>query len=142
MKGIITIIVIIILIVVGFLMLSDGTSTETVVEEVVTEEVVEDSEEVMIDTTGEVMVVKYNDSGFTPENIEVSAGQVVRFVNESTGNMWVASDNHPTHKIMPEFDNKKAVSAGESYEFTFTKVGEWAYHNHVKPSAVGTVVVK
>lgn len=142
MKGIVTIIVIIIILVVGFLMFSDGTSTETVTEEVVTEEVVENFDEVVVDTTGEVIVIKYNDSGFVPENIEVSAGQVVRFVNESTENMWVASDNHPTHRIMPEFDHKEAVPAGESYEFAFTKVGEWAYHNHVKPSAVGTVVVK
>jgi plastocyanin len=95
-----------------------------------------------IDTTGEIIVITYNDDGFEPKKINVSQGQMVRFVNESSGNMWVASDNHPSHKILPEFDNKEAVDAGENYEFIFTEIGDWDYHNHVKPSAVGTVIVE
>ena len=56
--------------------------------------------------------------------------------------MWVASAFHPTHEEFPEFDHKKSVGNGESYDFTFMKVGEWAYHNHVKPNAFGKVIVE
>ncbi|HJL55732.1 MAG: cupredoxin domain-containing protein [Candidatus Pacebacteria bacterium] len=150
MKGIITIIIIIIIIAVGFFLLQDGTTEDagTVTNEMTTEEtgdtadmIVED-EDTALDTTAEVIVVTYTSSAFSPKDIAVSAGQTVRFVNESSGNMWVASDEHPTHTVLPEFDNKESVGNGENYEFVFTETGEWNYHNHVNPSAVGTVTVE
>lgn len=87
-------------------------------------------------------VVNYTDSGFNPASIEIKKGDTVQFVNKSSGGMWVASGPHPTHTIYPEFDAKKTIPSGGSYEFTFTKVGEWKYHNHSKASAFGTVIVK
>ena len=156
MKGIITIIIIIAIVVVGFLLLRDGTQpdssdVDSSGQAQITEDtkVIGDSTEIdeelgdaPIDTTAEIIVVTYTNKGFTPKEIIVSAGQTVRFVNESSGNMWLASDPHPTHTILPEFDEKKSIGNGENYEFTFTEIGEWDYHNHVKPSAVGTVVVE
>lgn len=151
MKGIITIIVIIAIAVVAFFTLRDDASDtadvatgETAIEESVGDVADIDVEinNAPIDTTAEVIVVTYSDSGFAPKEISVSVGQTVRFVNESSGNMWVASAVHPEHSILPEFDDKKAVSAGENYEFTFAKIGKWNYHNHIKPSATGTVIVE
>lgn len=151
MKGIITIIVIIAIAVVAFFTLRDGASDtadvatgETAVEESVGDVADIDVEinNAPIDTTAEVIVVTYSDSGFAPKEILVSSGQTVRFVNESKDNMWVASAVHPGHTILPEFDDKKAVGAGENYEFTFTKIGKWNYHNHIKPNATGTVIVE
>lgn len=86
-------------------------------------------------------VVTYTDTGFGPSSIVVAAGTIVTFVNESGKGMWVASDVHPTHLLLPEFDAKKSLGKGASYEFTFMKVGTWRYHNHVNPSDGGTVVV-
>lgn len=152
MKGIITIIIIIIIIAIGFLLLRDGTATtenaDTVTSEVpapgaigsVDEMIV--NEDGQVDTTVEVIVVTYTSGGFTPKEITVSVGQIVRFVNESSGNMWVASVVHPTHTVLPEFDEKESIGAGENYEFTFTKIGEWKYHNHVNPSRGGVVIVE
>lgn len=151
MKGLITIVIIIAIIAVGFLLLRDGTTednAEGVTQEMTTEEngdsvdMVVELGDAPIDTTAEVIVVTYSDSGFAPKEITVSAGQTVRFVNESSGNMWVASAVHPTHEVLPEFDDKKSVGNGENYEFTFTEVGEWGYHNHVNPSAFGKVIVE
>ena len=92
---------------------------------------------------GEVarLVVTYTDTGFAPSPLMVSVGQTVTFVNESTGGMWVASAVHPTHSVLPGFDQKKSVAKGASYEYMFLKVGTWKYHNHVKPSDTATVVV-
>jgi len=73
-------------------------------------------------------------------------------VNQSTLDMWVGSDEHPTHT---EYDGTKKddhcpnptntvfdqCSSGDSYTFTFTKAGTWGYHNHKVKEDTGTVVV-
>lgn len=87
------------------------------------------------------VVVTFTDSGFSPKTVTVAAGSTVAFMNESGGSMWVASAIHPTHQLLPGFDQLKSVAKGGSYEYTFAKVGTWTYHNHVAPTQTGTVVV-
>lgn len=83
--------------------------------------------------------VMYTDSGFSPASMTVKLGAKVKFVNQSSGGMWVASAMHPTHQIYPEFDQK---STGTEYEFEFTKAGSWNYHDHMNPSRYGKVIVE
>ncbi len=99
--------------------------------------------------------VTYTDQGFSPASITVKQGTTVAFVNNSSDSMWVASAVHPDHTAYsgttraqhcPDttgtaFDECTAVPAGTTYTFTFTKVGTWKYHNHVEPSATGSVTV-
>lgn len=85
--------------------------------------------------------VAYKDFGFIPKNISVKKGTTVTFRNNSSRGMWVASAPHPSHTILPEFDELVSVSNGKSYTFTFEKVGTWKYHNHMNPSDFGSVVV-
>lgn len=86
--------------------------------------------------------VNYNGKNFTPSSLEIKVGEIVKFSNQSDGGMWVASGSHPSHDIYPEFDAKKNIPSGGIYEFKFTKVGEWKYHNHTNPNAFGTIIVK
>lgn len=86
--------------------------------------------------------VSYSDSGFTPATLTVKAGTVVTFTNSSSKKMWVASAVHPIHQELPGFDELKSVGRGESYVYTFDKVGAWKYHNHVAPADRGVVVVE
>jgi plastocyanin len=86
-------------------------------------------------------VVAYTDTGFSPSPLTVNVGTKVAFVNESTKGMWVASAVHPTHQLLPGFDQLKSVTKGGTYEYTFVKVGTWKYHNHVAPGDTGSVVV-
>ncbi len=51
--------------------------------------------------------------------------------------MWVASAMHPTHQLLPGFDELTAVPKGTSYEYTFTKDGAWKFHDHINPEARG-----
>jgi plastocyanin len=97
----------------------------------------------MMDKGGVVarVVVMYTDGGFGPEITTVKRGNVVTFVNESSRSMWVASAMHPTHQLLPGFDQLKSVGTSGTYEYTFTKVGTWKYHNHMNPTDTGTVVV-
>ena len=112
-------------------------------------------------TTPETVVrqevtVTYTDSGFSPAQVEINAGDTVKFVNQSSGKMWVGSAMHPTHmlysctvleKHCPDtantsFDQCESTLAGTSWSFTFEKVGTWKYHNHANVSAFGTVIIK
>ncbi len=85
--------------------------------------------------------VQYTDSGFVPATVTVKKGTTVTFKNTSSRGMRVASAVHPTHQLLPGFDQLKSVEKGGMYEYTFTKVGTWKYHNHVGLSDTGTVVV-
>ena len=164
MKGLIVIIIIIAIAVVGFFMLRDGSGVDinTQNDSVTQEQTVEgsdskdtlvESDDSTIDTTGEIIVVTYSDEGFSPKEINVAQGQTVRFVNESSGNMWVGSAMHPDHVVYSDTKLKEhcpdvegvafdQCETGDMYEFIFMKDGEWGYHNHVKPSDFGKVIVK
>lgn len=85
--------------------------------------------------------VSYGSTGFTPNTVTVKKGTTVVWTNQSQGGMWVASALHPTHQLLPGFDQLKSVNVGGTYEYTFIKVGTWKYHNHVQATDIGTVVV-
>lgn len=88
------------------------------------------------------MVVTYTDNGFVPRSVEIQVGETVRFINESSRPMWVASDIHPAHNILPTFDQFGVSGFGENYEYTFEQSGKWGYHDHVNASFGGTITVK
>jgi plastocyanin len=92
--------------------------------------------------TAKTITVTYSDSGFSPKSVEIAIGDTVKFVNNSKKNMWVASDPHPAHSEYPDFDQKASSAKGTSFSFTFTKAGNWKYHNHKQSSDTGVVVVK
>jgi plastocyanin len=97
-------------------------------------------------------------SGFSPATVTVKAGDSVTFVNDTDGQMWVASAQHPTHTAYDgnnlsthcaadytgeaPFDECESVNKGGTYTFTFDKTGTWKYHNHANASTFGTVVVE
>lgn len=84
-------------------------------------------------------VVTLTNSGFTPAALKVKVGTKVIFKNQASGGMWIASNNHPVHSLLPGFDQK---GSGGEYSFTFTQVGSWGFHNHLSPSTTGTIVVE
>jgi len=85
--------------------------------------------------------VWYADNGFEPKSIKIRVGQTVTWTNKSSDELWVASNPHPTHTDYPGFDETKSVTKGNTYAFTFTKVGNWGYHNHLNPGQQGVIVV-
>jgi plastocyanin len=86
--------------------------------------------------------VRYTDKGFVPNKIEVKAGDMVEFINESSTDMWVASVPHPAHTKLPTFDQFRLYKKGAIYRYIFEKKGTWEYHDHISPSLGGVVVVK
>ncbi len=93
------------------------------------------------DIMGKVYEVKYDGTAFSPNKLTVKVGDTVVFKNNSTSAFWPASGPHPTHTNYPEFDAKKAIPAGGTYSFVFTKVGTWPYHNHLNATQFGSITV-
>jgi len=118
-------------------------------DEVAEEESDIDSEEVELepangvndanDVADDLVTVSYDNNGFSPAEVVVSLGTTVVFENNSDRDMWVGSDPHPTHTDLPAFDQRQS---GDSYQFTFERLGQWGYHNHLFPAHVGVVVVE
>ena len=90
---------------------------------------------------GNDVAVVYTNDGFTPSSVTVSPGGTVVFFNASDWEFWPASNIHPTHEIMPEFDSLQPVAAGEAWQHTFDEVGIWYYHDHLSPDMGGVVKV-
>ena len=88
-----------------------------------------------------VTEVKYDGSSFSPKTLNIKVGDVVVFKNESDKAFWPASGPHPQHTNYPEFDPKKEIVAGGSWQFTFTKAGTWPFHDHRNPSVFGSITV-
>lgn len=104
------------------------------------------------------VLVTLTDSGFSPASVTVRAGDTVRFVNQSSRGMWVATDEHPTHTeydgtstrehcvdgrtTNDTFDQCQQTPAGSFWDYTFEKRGTFGFHNHVGASHTGTVVVE
>lgn len=87
-------------------------------------------------------VVTYDVNGFSPKTITIKKGETVVFQNKTGKPASVASNDHPTHLLYPEFDQYKTDQRGkDEFRFTFKKVGTWGYHDHLNATVGGTVVV-
>lgn len=96
--------------------------------------------------------IRLTDTGFSPATLTVKKGTTVTFINQTSDTMWIGADEHPTHT---EYDGTARsehcpntsgtafdqCGVGNTYSFTFNKVGTWEYHNHTDASQHGTVVV-
>ncbi|OGG61179.1 hypothetical protein A3C87_03455 [Candidatus Kaiserbacteria bacterium RIFCSPHIGHO2_02_FULL_49_34] len=106
-------------------------------------------------TNQEVHTVTYTVDGFSPQELTIKVGDRVVWINNTTADMWPATGMHPTHTVYPGSDIKKCTEAdtsmifdacrpfasGDAYAFTFTEVGTWRYHDHLKVSNTGTIIV-
>src|SRR3989344_7400933 len=86
-------------------------------------------------------LITYTDSGFSPAQVSVKAGDTVTFKNDSKASVQVNSAPHPAHTQFPEL-NIGSITAGESKSVKLTTVGTKKYHNHLNPSQTGTIVVE
>lgn len=112
--------------------------------------------EVVLDGDGTEVVIVFKDGRYTPADVTIKQGEVVVFVNEDDISFWPATNLHPTHTGYPGsdivkcgseagageiFDACEPLPPGSEYGFVFNEAGEWPYHDHLRPSAGGTITV-
>ncbi len=94
------------------------------------------------DIAGATHLITFDGTKYTPSTLTIKQGDTVVFKNSSTKDFWPASAQHPTHTVYPEFDADKGIAPGGIYSFTFAKVGEWGFHDHLTPTAFGKITVQ
>ena len=88
-----------------------------------------------------VTIAYRDDGGFFPKRIDIEPGTTIIFRNDSTEPIWPASNIHPTHAILPEFDANEDIRPGASYAFTFDERGFWRFITTTNPEDGGLIVV-
>ena len=72
-------------------------------------------------------------NSFSPDPVEVKAGETVTWINDDSGRHTVTSKDGV-------FDSE-LMGKGQSFSYTFGKAGEYPYFCEPHPNMVGTVVV-
>ena len=78
-------------------------------------------------TSQSEVTVKLSQIMFEPQNIKISKGTRVTWVNNDSVEHYVNTDSHPAHTYFPE-QNSKALKNGDTYSITFETAGIYPYH--------------
>lgn len=88
-------------------------------------------------------IVSYTNTGFSPQKITIKAGQTVRFLNASGAHsLWIAAAAGPTNFPLTEFNQGKSVGKGGTYNYTFSRKGNYVYYNNNNKNDVGLITVQ
>ena len=100
-------------------------------------------QEQLAKSSGFQHLVSYGDDGFSPAALTVAAGDTVRFTNNSTKDVWIASVNYPGQSSCggSSFDTCLVLKSGEFWEFTFDEVGSWTYKNNADTQYKASITV-
>jgi plastocyanin len=79
------------------------------------------------------VTVEIQDFAFDSDRIEITVGTTVTWTNNGDAPHTVTADD--------ESFGSDTLNSGESFSFTFTEVGEFAYHCAIHPRMKGVVVV-
>lgn len=93
-------------------------------------------------------------AAFQPQTVTIKKGGTVTWVNRSGTDMWIGSAPHPDHDgydgttrsehCAADYAGSKPFdqcSTGDTFSFTFDKVGSFNYHNHRDEENYGTIRV-
>lgn len=81
------------------------------------------------------------EDGFKPSKLTIKKGETIAFTTTTKNLFWPASNLHPSHLIYPEFDPQGPIQPDGVWSFTFEKVGEWKFHDHLAPYYTGVITV-
>jgi plastocyanin len=86
-------------------------------------------------------------TGVSPQQVSITVGQSVTFVNNDTRAHEMASDPHPTHGTCPAIEMGIGTLAAGQTKLTqgFANAGTCGYHDHLNSgtaSLQGTIVIR
>jgi len=119
----------------------EGTSTNNVTYDAIGNGVQVGGGVLNADFTPDAVITRTNE-GYEPDSITISVGDTVMFKNESGEFHWPASNVHPTHTIYSDFDPREPIAPSDTWSFTFTRVGTWGLHDHIRADLIGKIIVE
>ncbi len=96
------------------------------------------------DMTGQSQVtIQLQDIRYQPNQIIISPGTTVTWVNDDSFEHFVNSDPHPSHNAYLPLNSLDIPPTG-TFSFTFEEPGEYAFHcsAHVPQNMFGTILVR
>lgn len=73
------------------------------------------------------ITVKMSQFKFNPQNLKISPGTKITWINDDAEDHFVNIDSHPAHTYLLNL-NSKALKKGDKYAYTFDKAGIYPYH--------------
>ncbi|MCL5006894.1 MAG: hypothetical protein M1153_02010 [Patescibacteria group bacterium] len=92
------------------------------------------------------VIVDITAAGFSPQIVTIKPGESVIWTNRDRAEHWIAPDQsnpYPSNGTCGSaFNSCRGLNLGESFRFTFTKIGTWDYYDKLNPKFVGQVIVQ
>lgn len=93
-------------------------------------------------TNKKEVAIKLSQIRFSPQNVKVSKGAKVIWINDEDVEHYVNTDSHPAHTYYQQ-QNSKVLKKGEQYSVVFDIAGIYPYHCSAHAgSMVGTLLVE
>jgi len=86
-------------------------------------------------TTSKPNYVNVETGAFNPATIEIRVGDSVTWINKTTNNMELVSEN------LPDLHSEQ-LAAEKTYTYVFTKAGTFTYQNKLNTALKGTIIVQ
>lgn len=99
-------------------------------------------------TQSNIHSVTYLESGgYLPKTTKVKVGDIVKFTNSGTNQMWTISADYPGHGTnncgtASEYVIFDQCRIGSTYSFVMGVRGVWTYYNKQAPHHQGTIIVE
>lgn len=73
------------------------------------------------------VIIKMSEIKFNPQDVKISTGTKVIWVNDDTVEHYINTASHPAHSYYPA-QNSKVLKKGEQFSLTFDQIGIYPYH--------------
>ncbi len=98
-----------------------------------------------VGATGETVIVRYTDEGFSPSTLTIAPGTTVTWSNESSEPLWVMASGDastcPLGTNATALNECASIGSGGSFSHTFTTVGTISYVNKEQSEDSGSITV-
>src|SRR6185437_12050418 len=88
-----------------------------------------------------IAVVNITNKGFEPATVVVHQGTTITWSNSDVSLHQVASNPFPKDDSLPSLKSE-ILNNNQTYQFTADKTGSFSYHDELRPTLNGTIVVE
>ncbi|MEK7146922.1 MAG: hypothetical protein AAB772_01560 [Patescibacteria group bacterium] len=89
-----------------------------------------------------VVNITRNATVFTPSSVTITAGDQIKWINTSGGDIQPSSNPHPDHTNYTALNMGVIVNGASSTTAALNSVGTWGYHDHLNDGVGGTIVIQ